>query len=220
MLHAPKQTRSKKTLERILSSARVLMAEEGVESVGITEIVSHASSSVGSFYARFDGKEDLVRHLHDRLWSEANNRWESGVGLWRNDPPTPDRVNNLVDLLHAAVHPDHELRASLTRVLESEGRTAKGSFDDRVARDALQLFTDEPDVRHPDPSTGIVLGVQFALAALRARPVHDHDPEGGNPSVLQKELAAALRGYWGVGRLVQVGPRVEDTAMEYFDIWS
>ena len=39
------------------------MATEGVDAVGITQIVKEARSSVGSFYPRFDGKEDLVRYL-------------------------------------------------------------------------------------------------------------------------------------------------------------
>jgi AcrR family transcriptional regulator len=220
MLHAPKQTRSKKTLERILSSARTLMASEGVDSVGITEIVAHANSSVGSFYARFDGKEDLVRHLHERLWTEANGRWEAGLSRWRQDAPAQDRVNQLVELIQDAVGPDHGLRASLTRVLDEGGRIAQTSFDDRVVADALALLADETEIRHPVPPTGIALGVRFTLAAFRDGTSVTRDDALQNGAALTTELGVALRGYWGVGRLVQVGPRSEDTQVEYFDIWG
>lgn len=220
MLHAPKQTRSKKTLERILSSARVLMSSEGVDSVGITEIVAHANSSVGSFYARFDGKEDLLRYLLQRLWAEAAGRWDDALNRWPHDAPTHARVNHLVELIQEAVGPEHGLRAELTRLLEEEGRAAQTAFDDQVVQDALRLLVDETEIRHPVPRTAVALGVRFTLAAFRDRPSVVRDDALQNGTALSTELGTALRGYWGVGRVIQVGPHSDDTAMEYFDIWG
>ncbi|MGI9626244.1 MAG: TetR/AcrR family transcriptional regulator [Longimicrobiales bacterium] len=217
MLHTPKQTRSKKTLERILTAARFLMSRSGVEAVGITQIVKEAKSSVGSFYARFDGKEDLVRYLHELLWDEATRRWEGGLEKWSSRLDTPDRVSVLVELIQDAVSPDQRLRASLTRVMGEEGARARTGFDSRVTRDAVTLLDGDEGIRHPQPATCIPLGVQIALSSLRDRPSGDSDPLSAN---LPGELTTALRGYWGVGRVVQRDGLTPETQVEYFDIWS
>ena len=70
----PKQDRSRLTLDRIAGAALELMEEVGVEGATVAAIVKRAGASVGSFYARFPGKEDLVRYLQDRVWAEARER--------------------------------------------------------------------------------------------------------------------------------------------------
>ena len=223
MLHAPKQKRSKKTLERILSAARRLMAEHGVDAVGVTEIVSAAESSVGSFYARFDGKEDLVRVLHQRLWEEAGARWEAGLGSWDAGLSAHDRVARIVGLLQETVRPDQPLRGALARTLEEEGSAAQSAFELRIERDSIRLMEDDSEIRHPEPSTALPMGVRIVMAALREQGGVGAERPGEHalsPESVREELSTALRGYWGVGRLVQIGPEPSDTTVEYFDIWG
>lgn len=82
----PQQARSQKTLERLLDAAEELIAERGVASVTISEVVRRAGSSVGAFYARFPDKDALLATLHERSCAEAlataelaldPKRWES-----------------------------------------------------------------------------------------------------------------------------------------------
>ena len=221
MLHAPKQSRSRKTLERILSAARSLMASEGVDEVGITQIVAEAKSSVGSFYARFDGKEDLIRHLHERLWDEAGARWRQGMDTWSGEGTPESRGEGLVDLIRGSVEPDYGLRASLGRVLGQDGTDARQEFDAQVVRDGSRLFDGDAAIRHPSPSEGISVGVRLSLSALRdqlgSRGLNGGAEDGFD---LAAELVTVLRGYWGVGKVVQAAGPTDDTAIEYFDIWG
>src|SRR6185436_14033987 len=82
----PQQARSQKTLERLLDAAEELIAERGVASVTVSEVVRRAGSSVGAFYARFPDKDALLATLHERSCAEAlataelaldPKRWES-----------------------------------------------------------------------------------------------------------------------------------------------
>src|SRR5206468_8661548 len=82
----PQQARSQKTLERLLDAAEELIAEHGVASVTVSEVVRRAESSVGAFYARFPDKDALLATLHERSCVEAlataelaldSKRWES-----------------------------------------------------------------------------------------------------------------------------------------------
>src|ERR1041384_7034894 len=67
----PQQARSQKTLERMLDAAEELIAERGVGSVTVSEVVRRAGSSVGAFYARFPDKDALLATLHERSCAEA-----------------------------------------------------------------------------------------------------------------------------------------------------
>ena len=83
-LREPKQLRSRRTLRRITEAALELIAETGVEGTTVHDIVERAGSSVGSFYARFGGKDDLLAYLDERIWETVELRWTEatagGVG--------------------------------------------------------------------------------------------------------------------------------------------
>ena len=75
----PKQDRSQQTLDRIATAALLPMEEKGVEKTTVAEIVERADASVGSFYARFAGKEDLIRYLQENVWTDARERWNHAL---------------------------------------------------------------------------------------------------------------------------------------------
>jgi AcrR family transcriptional regulator len=57
---APKQDRSRKTLEAILKATRYLIERKDFGAISISEIVERSGSSNGSFYARFPDKVSLL----------------------------------------------------------------------------------------------------------------------------------------------------------------
>lgn len=61
---APRQARSQRTMERIVTAAEALFAERGYDGASVSDIVSRADCSIGTFYARFTDKESLFLHLH------------------------------------------------------------------------------------------------------------------------------------------------------------
>lgn len=73
----PQQARSRRTLERLEKAALELVARDGPDSVTVAQVVARARSSVGSFYARFQGKDELFLHLAEGLRREALERWEA-----------------------------------------------------------------------------------------------------------------------------------------------
>ena len=75
-LRPPQQARSRRTLERIVEAAMELAREGGAGAVTVQRVVRRSGSSVGSFYARFRGKDDLLAYLAHRIWTEATRRWD------------------------------------------------------------------------------------------------------------------------------------------------
>jgi AcrR family transcriptional regulator len=71
----PQQARSRRTLERLLDAAWTLLEAEGPDGVTVTGVASRAGVSVGSFYARFEGKEELLRYMEATALDTALSGW-------------------------------------------------------------------------------------------------------------------------------------------------
>jgi len=66
----PKQARSKKTREKIVQAAIKLFRKRGYERTTSNDIAAEAGVSVGSFYAYFTDKRQLLLTIFDRLADE------------------------------------------------------------------------------------------------------------------------------------------------------
>ncbi|HSB12651.1 MAG TPA: TetR/AcrR family transcriptional regulator [Blastocatellia bacterium] len=66
----PKQARSRKTREKIIQAAIRLFRQRGYEKTTSNDIASEAGVSVGSFYAYFTDKRQLLLTIFDRLADE------------------------------------------------------------------------------------------------------------------------------------------------------
>jgi AcrR family transcriptional regulator len=71
----PQQARSRRTLERLREAAWSLLENGGPEAVTVTGVSSLAGVSVGSFYARFEGKDELLGHLEAVALASALQSW-------------------------------------------------------------------------------------------------------------------------------------------------
>jgi|GEM_PF-1274684 len=63
----PSQARSAETMERFVTATRELLEARCFEDITVADIVSRADRTVGSFYARFEDKDAVLRLLLDRI---------------------------------------------------------------------------------------------------------------------------------------------------------
>lgn len=70
----PQQRRSRATRRRILAATNHLLKSRAFESFSVQEIAAMAGCSIGAFYGRFRGKEDLLEPMLDRHY-RAIGRW-------------------------------------------------------------------------------------------------------------------------------------------------
>lgn len=66
----PRQARSAATLARVLQAAGELAASLGLEELTINGVAERAGVSVGSIYRRFEGKQQLITALTERMLDE------------------------------------------------------------------------------------------------------------------------------------------------------
>jgi AcrR family transcriptional regulator len=216
-LKPPKQPRSRRTLERIVSAALDLLEAEGPTGVTVQAVVARARSSVGSFYARFRGKDDLLEYLSERVWDDALTRWNEAVEshAW-SDMTLAQIVEGSVGLLF-------DVRRSRVDHLRQLDRMAGGGDAyERFRRLLLEsleelLMGRQGEMRHAEPQLAVRLGLSAVLgvldAGLDARPNPESEPVDRDRLV--SECTDLLLGY-----LVGSAPERGTEPVEFFDVWG
>jgi AcrR family transcriptional regulator len=72
----PSQARGQRTLTRIVEAAERLLKQRAFEDITISDIITEAEVSTGSFYARFPAKEALLPYLYDLYNAEIDAEWK------------------------------------------------------------------------------------------------------------------------------------------------
>ncbi len=207
---SPKQHRSRRTLQRIARAALELIAQNGVEGTTVGAIARRAGSSVGSFYARFDGKGDLLLYLDEHIWETVEQRWSEALVDGLADRPIDQLVRGL-----ARLYADLELvhrgaRAAIGRALRGPGAGPSDAalrIRARVREDSKRLLLAKRDsVAHSDPA----LAVETVCRTLESA-------AGLFEPVFLEDLCAAL-----VSHLVGERDSFPSSGerVEFFDIWS
>jgi AcrR family transcriptional regulator len=211
----PKQERSRKTLERIASAALELLRESGLEGTTVSDIVERANTSVGSFYARFGGKDDLVRYLRDRFRDDVLRRWDARVGTvdW-GAIPLDARVEAVVALLVEAFRDDWRLSRTLEGKEEKGDWWARGFRSHALGTLTSMLLIQGETLAYRDSERAVEVGYRMAAGAIRdAVEVAQQGGDDGGPdglASLAPELARAWTAYlktWRPGATAEVEAR-------------
>src|SRR5690606_38751333 len=122
----PVQARSRKTMNRILDAAELLLAESSIDRIGIAEITAKAGVAAGSFYTRFADKDDLLERLVERYL---------------------DDLHALADRAVPRIRAERQLEARVAMVIDA----VTGLFAQRrgAVRSGLMKIRHDPDYRNP-----------------------------------------------------------------------
>ena len=213
-IRPPKQSRSRRTLERIVAASLELLATEGLGGLTVHKVVAKANSSVGSFYARFEGKEDLLDYLGERVWTEALERWESALETreW-SALELAEVVEGSVSLLIDA----QRSRSAYLKALDwASGRQndAYEAFRAELLRGLGRLILGHrAEIQHHDPDLAVRLGLRAVLGVVDAefRATRNRIER----DVLIEECRAMLLGYL----TGDAGEASGASGVEFFDVW-
>jgi AcrR family transcriptional regulator len=161
---APRQQRSRDTLHRLLDAAEALLNERVLDEITVSDIVSRAGSSVGSFYARFPCKEALVTELLRRYHEDA----EREIAALPGDDPWKglDLEGRARVLVERVVHVCRRRRGLLRLRLQRRITPGQGGlpeeeeWGERIVSAMRELFRPvQGEIRHPDAEAAL----SFAL---------------------------------------------------------
>ena len=229
-VQTPKQARSQRTLERISRAALELIAEQGVEATTVSQIVRRANSSVGSFYARFSGKDDLVHHLEERVWADAQARWDAALAtnVWE-DLSLSEIVEGVVRLILQVEQVAGKARRALvlSRSNELESPPPHRLFSAHLESGVgTLLLTKRDQIGHPRPDEAVIIGYRTMAAAAREFVVpegpsdvqaQDVETSGTDWEALGSELSMMFMFYLGTVPSSHDRPS-ED--VDFFEIWG
>ena len=165
---APRQQRSTATLRCLLDAAEELLAERSLEHISVTNIVARARSWVGSFYARFPTKDDLLAALLEQYHEEVAAVWSALV----DDPAWHDfdlrqRTRVLVgNVIRHCRRRRGLLRLRLRRRLGAAGpdpgTVGEPARDKRMVTELARLFASCSDeIRRPDPDAALLFALRL-----------------------------------------------------------
>ncbi|MNB99470.1 transcriptional regulator BetI [compost metagenome] len=165
----PKQDRSRASLERLMAASREILSEGTFEQLTIVGISKRSGVSVGSIYARFEGKDDLFLAVMMDVLGELDSEWEQLIeGVRNRNLPlamqVPELINTLAEFLrrHASILKPFMSRAFDPRVAKfGKEKHLKAAY----AFQSLLLYSRE-DIQHPDPEHAVSACFSIAYAAL------------------------------------------------------
>ncbi|MFW6199429.1 MAG: TetR/AcrR family transcriptional regulator [Gemmatimonadota bacterium] len=220
-VRAPQQARSRKTLERIVEAALQIIQEEGVGGATVAAVVERAGSSVGSFYARFEGKDDLLRYLEERVWREARARWEDSRSSQAWDQLDLEGVVRSVVRLLVRIHrEDVGSGRALGRHGAGVGLGEEARrFHALVEREVASLLLGRREaIRHPEPERAAWICYRWAVGGIRELLVRG-DEGAEDEEELETVVEEVTR---GLVAYLTGGVKAPSDAgeVEFFDVWQ
>jgi AcrR family transcriptional regulator len=168
---------------------------------------------VGSFYARFRGKEDLLAYLQQRIRDSALEGWrEARVREEPSSASLSEAVGGAVDrLLEVRTRWDATLLAAAGL---AESRADYAAFRRMVVEElAAQLLERGAEITHATPEVAVRVGLWAALGVID-RGGSDVPPAVLDGDALRRECTALLVAYLA-GHAPEPGSQVD-----FFDVWS
>lgn len=140
----PQQARSRAALQKLLTAAEQVLAEQGLESFTVAAVASQAGMSVGTIYRRFDGKEQLLHAVKDRLLTQLETSVRDAL---RSAPPDLRSIFTAFVAALAQTFEEHDgIFPELLDAQRSDGRdrglAALSAIQDALL-EALQLSSAE-----------------------------------------------------------------------------
>ncbi|MFB9467202.1 TetR/AcrR family transcriptional regulator [Streptomyces cinereospinus] len=160
----PRQARSTATLARVLRAAEDIASSDGLEEMTITGVAERAGVAVGTIYRRFEGREQLIAALTDRM---LQRREEYVAAQLRDAEPS---LSGVMDAYaHALLRSFSDSNSLFTELL----RARESSALDRGARtiteihrlllDAAAPYAHE--IRRSDPAAALDTAARALLGA-------------------------------------------------------
>lgn len=151
----PVQARSKEKKRRIVQSARELIHERGYDAITTSGIARRAGVSIGTLYAYFSDKKDILMEVVAAFNDDLNTHFQSGIQ--ENTADNLSLEETIDTVLHALWHAHiHEKRLHNEIVILSmrdpEVDAAFSANEERLyetIRELLIRFNDRIEVNNP-----------------------------------------------------------------------
>jgi AcrR family transcriptional regulator len=199
----PRQQRSSDSLERILKTAETLIRTKGYEALTVAEVVRRSSTSIGTFYARFEDKTALLHAVQERVHGrEERQILEELAKVDWDAQSLEETVCRLVDIKRAATKGNGRLLEAFVvygatdPVLRQRGYQYKALVEDLEVE---ILMGHAAQIGHPDPESAARAASRLWQAAQEENVQRSQSgvsfPDSVPPDLLIEKLAEVVIAY-------------------------
>lgn len=176
LIRPPLQRRSQASLERVLEAGLQVLQEQGVEGFTLQEVSQRSGVSIGSIYARVNGREALIMAIYEHAmqWTEEESSIAGQVAA-RDDLGPRERIEMLVTdtanmmLAHGEVLRVFMHQAPLNSDIWQRG-AEKSQANARAFEEAMLVHRD--DIGHPDPELAVDIAFRMIYCTIARRITH------------------------------------------------
>lgn len=167
-LNPPRQARSREALRKILAAAEDVLADTGIDDFTMAVVAERAGMSVGAIYRRFEGKEQLLNAVKDRMLSRLEDDLAGAL-----DAATGG-LRDVVQAFTRTLADDGAHTPVVTQLVwQSEGVHGHGRFR-QALENAQRRFLDAAtahlaEVRRANPEEALVIVFRTIIAARAHR---------------------------------------------------
>ena len=164
-VHPPRQARSRAALQRILVAAGEVLAETGADDFTMAAVADRAGLSIGAIYRRFEGKEQLLHAVKDRLLTGVEDDITAALDAATGDLP------EVIAAFTRALADGFSAGAHVIPYVTGRSRTAESAERAREALERIQRRFLEAttahlgEVRRADPRDALLVTFRTILAA-------------------------------------------------------
>ena len=196
VLREPKQERSRRSFERVQDAALALLVERGPDSFTLAEVCTRADASMGAIYNRVNGKDDLIRLIHEREMARIDSDTEKALRATDlQGGELRDAVAVLIGGVTVLLRRDAEilrpfmLLAATDQQISVRGRQSASVMTSQFVG---MLSQRRGDIRHPDPVAAIEWCFTVVYSVIARRLGLGSTMEGANDAGDWDELIANL----------------------------
>jgi AcrR family transcriptional regulator len=206
VLREPKQERSRRSFERVQDAALALLVERGPDAFTLAEVCTRADASMGAIYNRVNGKDDLIRLIHEREMARIDS--DTAKALQTTDLQGPDLRDAVAQLIAAVTvllrHDADVLRPFMLLAATDQQISIRGRQSAAVMRDLFgELLSRRcSEIRHPDPVAAIdwCFTIVYSVVARRLG------------------LGSTMEGAEDAGDWADIVPNLVDTVTAYLSL--
>ncbi len=173
----PTQARSHRTFTALLDATEELLEDRLFADVSVQDIVDRASSSAGSFYARFASKKALLGALQDRLHDAMKAGPDDVPDDWE---PGEVSARLFAETFVDKIATDHSFHEGLIRALIMEAQT-----DSTIIEKSMVLHHEDAEFVAPylkapgrtekEKADAVAMASMVLLAVLNQRVLYRRD---------------------------------------------
>jgi len=208
MRQQPKQARSRKTRETLMSALDTLLKEKDFDLISVTDIAKTAGVSTGLLYAHFKNKSDFLEALLEAYKARIMVRLEETeaqdvMAEYRAAGSLRNALRIIAEYAYAQLRDDAHIINALTQHLRTRSATDQAEWQDLRIRAAhtiisvIDVYADE--VSRPDIALTSRMLVYFFNSifseALRTHQLGQTSMDGASKETFTNEIADMAYGY-------------------------